>query len=223
MPQEAKEYAESKGMQVVSLQQVSQTVSDISGPMLQIQKSDPQLFMVMTNSETLEALAVSTAHTIGFSPDWYWSVGATNAQTTTALGGTKNVETLMGPTQFQATPKLKGTYFASEDWVSQYTKKYGQVDSFAVPMAFATGIVLGDAIEKAGSTDTEAVRKALLATTFDTFVGPITFTKPGDKSGLTGASLSRSMPTLQWQNGKLVVVAPSDIADAPLVKFKSSN
>ena len=220
MPDEAKDYAESKGIKVVSLQQVTQDTADVSGPMLQIKKSNPQLFMVMTNSIPLEGLVASTARTLDFSPDWYWTANASLDADVEAYRSKNDLETLMAPVPFQPSPKLKGKHFTSEGWLKQYSDEYGPPTTTSTPTSFAGAIILGEAIEKAGSVDTDEVRKVLESTEFDTFMGKIKFSSLDDPSGLGHMALSRPIPTVQWQDGKLVLIAPSEEAEVDPVKFK---
>ena len=220
MPKEAKAYAESKGIKVVSLQQVSQTTSDVTGPMLQIKAARPELFMVMTNSIPLEGLVASTARTIAFTPDWYWTANASLAADVAAYRSKADLDTLMSPVPFQASSALKGKYFTSEGWLKSYNEKYGPITNTSTPTSFACAVILGEAIEKAGSVDTDKVRHVLENTTFDTFMGEIRFSPMNDPSGLAHMALSRSIPTVQWQDGKLMSIAPASAADAKPVKFK---
>ena len=65
------------------------------------------------------------------------------------------------------------------------------------------------AIQKAGSIDPQKVRDALANLDMMTFYGEIRFDS-------TGANTYKPMATIQIQNGSLVTVYPSDVANAQL-------
>ena len=131
----------------------------------------------------------------------------------------------MAPTQWVPTDKLKDKYFGTaQDYFNAFVKKYGSNPSYLPAGASAAGLSLQVAIEKAGSIDTEKVRQALLSLKMDTFYGPIAYTGPGDPSGLMGANVHRPMLTVQLDaNGNQVVVAPPNVAQAPIRPMKSWN
>jgi acetyl-CoA acyltransferase len=68
--------------------------------------------------------------------------------------------------------------------------------------------ILAAAIEKAGTLDRDKIRDAIAATDMMTVVGPVKFNPDG-----TGIVKD---PMIQWQDGKMVVVAPADLATAKL-------
>ena len=61
-----------------------------------------------------------------------------------------------------------------------------------------------ESIEKAGSTNPEAVRKVLSTERFDTFYGPIKF-------GPNGQNEINSPMIFQIQEGKYIVLDPQDV------------
>ena len=66
-------------------------------------------------------------------------------------------------------------------------------------------VVLQKAIEKAGSLDRAAVRKALTELDVMTFFGPIKFREDG-------MNASRSLPLIQIQGGKPVLIYPDELS-----------
>jgi len=66
-------------------------------------------------------------------------------------------------------------------------------------------VVLQKAIEKAGSLDRASVRKALAELDVMTFFGPIRFREDG-------MNASRSLPLIQIQGGKPVLIYPSELS-----------
>jgi branched-chain amino acid transport system substrate-binding protein len=139
--------------------------------------------------------------------------------------GAKNTEGFMSPSQWMPNTTYKDQVFGTaQDYFNTFVKKYGEKPSYLPPSASAAGESLQLAIEKAGSTDTEKVRQALLALKADTMYGPISYSGPDHPSGLTGANIDRPMLTIQLNAaGEQVVVAPKAVAASPVQKFKPWN
>jgi branched-chain amino acid transport system substrate-binding protein len=78
-----------------------------------------------------------------------------------------------------------------------------------VGSAYAAVQVLANAIERAGSLDREKIRAALVTTDMVTVRGRVRFQADGQGIVLYGLS--------QWQNGKLNVVFPREVAIAPFL------
>ncbi len=107
--------------------------------------------------------------------------------------------TVLGPTSLYS-PQLislggdsvdglyTATGFFAEDpdprlraYVEGFTEKYGDPPNFHAALAYDAMFLLADAIERAGSTDREAIRDALAETSdFPGLAGSITFTERGD-------------------------------------------
>ena len=72
--------------------------------------------------------------------------------------------------------------------------------------------MLADAIQKANSLDSTAVRQTISSLHIMTFFGQFQVDSTGKQSG-------HSMVLVQWQNGGLVVVAPAIVAASGTVKY----
>lgn len=96
-----------------------------------------------------------------------------------------------------------------EELNSQYQEEYGRPADLLTGPAYACVQIIAAAIEKAGTLDRDAVRDAMAATDMETVIGPVTFNEDG-----TGNVLN---PLIQWQNGKMELVWPSDQATADFV------
>jgi len=77
----------------------------------------------------------------------------------------------------------------------------------------AAAVVLGNAIERAGSTDKAKVRDALVKTDIVTFYGPIKFSA-------NGMNQVRDLPIIQVQGKEIKVLAPADIKNADMLMLK---
>jgi branched-chain amino acid transport system substrate-binding protein len=71
-------------------------------------------------------------------------------------------------------------------------------------------MVFADALQRAGSTDSDAVRDALAETDMQTFYGNVKFDE-------TGKNIAKPMVLRQIKDGKYYLVAPTDWANAELV------
>lgn len=97
-----------------------------------------------------------------------------------------------GPKDLSSNPMYKVA-------VEEHRKAYGEDPGAFYPQAYAATLALLNAIEKAGSTDYEAVRKALQTSDVDTPLGAIHFDQKGDATGV-------GFSVYQVKNGKYVEV-----------------
>src|SRR6185312_8363194 len=99
-----------------------------------------------------------------------------------------------------------------------FEAKFHQKADYHVASGYTSGVILQQAIEKAGSLDTEKVTEALNATDVTTFFGHIKFATDPAHHGL---QLAHEMVLAQWQkaNGKLVrqVVWPKAAQSADIL------
>lgn len=100
-----------------------------------------------------------------------------------------------------------GSTKAFYDAVVAATK--GQEPDYVHASSAAALVVLQKAIEKAGSLDRDAVRKALTEIDVTTFFGPVKFDK-------IGMNATRSLPLIQIQGGKPVLIYPNDLSKTPM-------
>ncbi|UYO92443.1 amino acid ABC transporter substrate-binding protein [Pollutimonas sp. M17] len=90
-------------------------------------------------------------------------------------------------------------------FVELFRAKFGSSPDFTQASGAAVGVILQQAIERAGSKDRDAVRAELKKGGFKTFFAPISF-------GPNGMADSYIPPVYQIQDGKVQVVYPADIA-----------
>lgn len=88
-------------------------------------------------------------------------------------------------------------------------KKTGHDPDYVHASSAAALIVIQRALEKSGSLEPEALRKAIAATDIRTFYGPIRFRADGMNE-------NRNLPIIQIQGGKPVVLFPIDMQQAQL-------
>lgn len=103
-------------------------------------------------------------------------------------------------------PKLTGKGY--DEW---FKKRWGRPTDFRGVQSFAAGLDLQWAIERAGSLDTDKVRRALNDMDIMTFYGR---SKIDPK---TGIQVGHDMVATQWQDGQNVVVWPAALAKGKLI------
>jgi branched-chain amino acid transport system substrate-binding protein len=98
---------------------------------------------------------------------------------------------------------------------AMFKEKYGRDMSAYQPHAFTAVMVLADAINRAGSTEPEAIRKAIVATDYpgDSLIMPW----KGVKYDNTGQNIYGNPLFLQILDGKYEVVYPFEIATKKVV------
>ncbi len=113
----------------------------------------------------------------------------------------------------QWAPQLtyKDKWFGSAgDYAKRFEKEYGYVPPYQAAESTAAVLVYIDALERAGSFDTEKVRDAIAATDIQTFYGNVKFDE-------TGKNVAKPMVLRQIQNGEYKVVAPTRWATSKLI------
>lgn len=96
---------------------------------------------------------------------------------------------------------------STRKFVDLFHAKFGSNPDFTQASGAAVGVILQQAIERAGSIDRDAVRAELRKGGFKTFFAPVSF-------GENGMADSYVPPVYQIQDGKVQVVFPQDIATA---------
>ncbi len=115
-------------------------------------------------------------------------------------------------------------------FVDAFHKKYGNFPSYCGYTAYDEVYYLSDAINRAGSDDSDKLVKALEATDYEGTIGRVMFLPKGDPRvhGLkTGPGYITGL-MLQWQNGKQVNLWPAKLANGKLqfpsfIKVHASN
>jgi branched-chain amino acid transport system substrate-binding protein len=116
---------------------------------------------------------------------------------------------VIGPSQWepQAAYTEAGAKAAGLRWfgpgvdafLEAYQAQYGEEPSYHAAGGYVAGLILQDAIERAGTTDSAAVAKALNETDMMTFFGHIKFDTTAEKHGL---QTGHEMVYVQWQKGE---------------------
>jgi branched-chain amino acid transport system substrate-binding protein len=106
-----------------------------------------------------------------------------------------------------------GAWPTTEDFYKEFTAKNKYDPDYIHGSCAAAVVVLGDAIERAGSIDKAKVRQALSSTDIVTFYGPIKFSP-------NGMNQARDVPIIQVQDRKVKLLSPAEIKNAELQAMK---
>jgi len=106
-----------------------------------------------------------------------------------------------------------GVWPTTEDFYKEFVAQEKSDPDYVHASCAASGVVLQNAIERAGSLDKQKVRDALAATDIVTFYGPVKFTA-------NGMNQNRDLPIIQVQGKAIKVLAPADLKNSDLVLMK---
>ncbi|MYH78389.1 MAG: ABC transporter substrate-binding protein [Acidimicrobiaceae bacterium] len=206
--QGAVRHLKANGIEVLAVEAYPEGIQDVSAIMTKFRDLDPDVFIGGGHYNDA-VLFVSSATEVGFEPGGMLiTVGPSNPRLAEELG--RDVDGVLGPTQWEPSMAYQGPYFGSAaDYSAYYQSLWGEAPVYQAASATAAALALHLAIEAAGSTDTGAVRAALRALSADTFYGPISFDE-------RGVNVSKPMGTIQVQDGEIVVVAPDAAATSSL-------
>ena len=104
---------------------------------------------------------------------------------------------IVGPSQWEPLAAFTPTYGPTgAAFVDAYKAAYGEEPSYHAAGGYVAGLILQQAIERAGSLDTQAVKAAMDNTDMTTFFGSTKFDTSAEKHGL---QVGHSMVYMQWQ------------------------
>ncbi|TLX97837.1 MAG: hypothetical protein E6K96_02140 [Thaumarchaeota archaeon] len=176
-------------------------------------------------------LMVNTAHQLNYAPKaWLLTRGTAVAPfAIPALGGAGNLSVgVMSAFPWQPSVpyvgKLLGKNVSNSEIVGKYEAKWQHPPTLE-GVYFTEALIAADAIQKAGSVNSVAIRGALLSTTFQTPMGDVSFTSGGQwiQSG-------KFMLMMQWQNAVingqtlqvLQVLEPTSVATTNYILYPFS-
>jgi branched-chain amino acid transport system substrate-binding protein len=97
-------------------------------------------------------------------------------------------------------------YPGAREFVEAHSREYPGADlSYQTAAGYAGCQVLTEAVKRAGSLDREKIREAILKLDFNTVFGAF-------RVDADGLQIGHKMVTIQWQDGKRVIVWPEELA-----------
>jgi len=210
----AKAYAASHNLNVVYYQQYPANTTDLTSVLTALKTSGPGATvpdMLLGSGHENEAVTtMKEAKQLHLNAKLYaFTVGPATPDFISVLGPTANY--VLSSSQWTPQEKYNGidVYGTPANYAQIYQTEYGHHPSYQSAESTAAGLAFQYAIQKAGSIDPQKVRDALANLDMMTFYGEIRFDS-------TGANTYKPMATIQIQNGSLVTVYPSDVANAQL-------
>ena len=202
------EDAEKYGMQIVIDDKLPKELTDMTATLTKVKALRPDLLIVSGHSKGA-ALAVRQTAQMKVDVPMLAATHCEAADIIGKFGGDANYT--LCATQWAPTMTYKDRWFGfAGDYAERFEKKYGYVPPYQAAESSAAVLVYVDALERAGSLDTEKVRDALAATNLQTFYGWIDFDE-------TGKNIAKPMVLRQVQKGEYVPVAPSKFAAGQVI------
>lgn len=201
--------AKAAGFQALPIQYFPEGSTDVSSALTKVKGNKPDVIIGTVHLEEGVAI-VKQSHELGVVPDGF---GETVAPPTPDFVKTlgDQAENVLGSSQWTETTKGQDKYFGTaKDYAADIQKEFGHAPDYHDAEASAACLALVLAIEKAGSTEPDAVRDALAAMDEQSFFGHIKF---NDK----GQNVYKPMSVIQVQDGKPVTVWPTEAAEAKMV------
>ncbi len=106
-----------------------------------------------------------------------------------------------------------GVWPTTQSFVKDFVAKEHVEPDYIHASCAAAGVILANAIERAGTLDHQKVRDALASTNITTFYGPI-------KYAANGLNEAGSIPIIQIQNKQIKVLYPDGVKNADLELMK---
>src|SRR6266567_1135449 len=210
----AKDYATSHNLPVVYYQQYPSGTTDLTSVLTALKTSGPGSTvpdMLLGSGHENEAVTtMKECKQLHINLKLYaFTVGPATPDFITALGPTANY--VLGSSQWTPQEKYNGidVFGTPTNYAQLYQTEFGHQPAYQSAESTASGLAFQYAIQKAGSIDPKKVRDALASLDIMTFYGEIRFDS-------TGANTFKPMATIQIQNGGLVTVYPSSVANAQL-------
>ncbi|HEU5229585.1 MAG TPA: amino acid ABC transporter substrate-binding protein [Ktedonobacteraceae bacterium] len=210
----AKDYATANNLNVVYYKQYPSNSTDLTSVLTALKTSGPNGSvpdMILGSGHENEAVTtMKECKQLNINAKLYaFTVGPATPDFTTVLG--KDANFVLGSSQWTEQEKYNGVdvFKTPSNYADMYRKEFNHDPAYQSAESTAAGIAFQQAIGQAGSIDPLKVRDALANLDVMTFYGRIHF-------DATGANTFKPMATIQIQNGKIVTVFPTDVANAQL-------
>lgn len=208
-----KKYAPELGLKIVLEKIWTPPLSDADSVASALKQAKPDLIWggATTLSDTSGLIQALRAHNVQVPVLGAGSQFLTDAFVK-AVGGADKVN---GLATIVGDGVLKGMEKLNDEFEAKY--HHPMIEDMAD--TFAEIWMIKDAMEKAKSVDPKKVRDALAS--IDITSGPASFVPGGEvKFDSTGQNVKAAVAIQQWQNGKIVTVAPANAATGKLIPLR---
>lgn len=196
------------GMKVVIDDKLPKELTDMTATLTKVKALRPDALIVSGHSKGA-ALAVRQTSQMKVDVPMLAITHCEAADVVGKFGGDANYT--LCATQWAPTMTYKDGWFGwAGDYAKRFEKEYGYVPPYQAAESSAAVLVYIDALQRAGTFDTEKVRDAIAATNLQTFYGWVDFDE-------TGKNIAKPMVLRQIQKGKYIPVAPSKFAAGQVI------
>jgi branched-chain amino acid transport system substrate-binding protein len=192
------EQAKKRGYTVAADQEYAPGSKDFSPVILAAKNAGAEVVLALPNPPDGMALAKQMKE-LDFNANMYIFIRAADGLSwSQGLG--KDGDYFLNMPGWNPAVKFTGV----QEMVQAHQAKYNKPAQATTGPAYAAVQILADAISRAGSLDRDKIRDAIAATDMATVAGPVKFNADGTGQVITVIN--------QWQDGKQVLVWPSDQA-----------
>jgi branched-chain amino acid transport system substrate-binding protein len=217
------ERLQSKGITVIANEQYSARATDLSSLVLKMKQSDPDIILstdypndAILFARQSKELGLQTKAVVGWAgiafPKFRQDLGD-------YADGMMSINLPVDIDASRLSPEIRRL---REEFHARYNKAVGHGPPAFAAAGFDGALALFKyVLPKAGKYDAEAIREAAMGA--DVPEGGLTMGwglkfSDGKSSPYTGQNIRAKVGVTQWQDGKLVLVAPSELASGPLKK-----
>ncbi len=202
--------ADRYGMRVVIDDKLPRELNDMTATLVKVKAARPDVLLVSGHSKGA-ALLVRQADELRATAPIVGLTHCDSADVTDRAQFGDAAESMVCAAQWAPTLTYRDDLFGSAaDYAARFEAEYGYAPPYQAAQASASVMVWADALQRAGSFDTETVRDALAATDLQTFYGNVRFDD-------TGKNVAKPVVLLQIRDGAYRVVAPSAWASDELL------
>jgi branched-chain amino acid transport system substrate-binding protein len=200
---------ERHGMQLVVDDKLPRELSDMSSTLTKVKALKPDLLVTSGHSKGA-VLAVKQIAEMKIDVPMHAMTHCESAKVDDMEKFGNSADYVLCAGQWAPSLSYSDDLFGSaSDYAKEFEAEYGYVPPYQAAESSASVMVIVDALQRAGTQDTAAVRDALAATEMQTFYGNIKFDE-------TGKNIAKPMVLRQIKDGKYSLVAPTDWANAEL-------
>ena len=202
---------EEAGIEILVNETYPVATEDLSQLLRQVQEADPDAFLAFSYPPETFLMTGQMAE-IGYSPDLFYATVGIAFPAYRDVFTAEGVEGTMGAGAWNPNVEIEG----AQEYFDRHVEMFGQEpDRWASAACYATGQVLQQAIEAAGTLDPTAVRDAIADGEFETILGTVTFENQFNTTypGTVG----------QWQNGEFEIVSPAESRTADPIYPRNSE
>jgi branched-chain amino acid transport system substrate-binding protein len=191
--------ARKRGLEVVLQEAYPKAQTDFAALLTKIKAARPDVLAAATYFDDVVAITRQMKELDVNVRMFGTTVGGDLPEFYKALGRT--AEYVYGASQWE--PGL--AYPGAREFAGSYEAEFGRPPSYHAAAAYAACVLMAEAIGKTGSLDAERLREHLLKLNTTTVFGAFDVDE-------RGYQLGHRMVTIQWQEGRQIIVWPDEVA-----------